>query len=164
MRGFQGWFGCRIWYCGKRRKNKEDMFNVNASEFKPSWMQDEPDPIPKAPVKEAAKEPAVMSKPLKATESGHDSEVAITEELKSTKNTNEKSESEKLESGETIDPELEDELAKELAAEQEAAESDTEALERGLKELKVLDDREHVNIVFIGHVDAGKSTLSGQIL
>lgn len=26
------------------------------------------------------------------------------------------------------------------------------------------DDREHLNIVFIGHVDAGKSTLSGQIL
>lgn len=26
------------------------------------------------------------------------------------------------------------------------------------------DEREHVNIVFLGHVDAGKSTLSGQIL
>ncbi len=26
------------------------------------------------------------------------------------------------------------------------------------------DDREHLNIVFIGHVDAGKSTISGQIL
>eukprot|EP00475_Leptophrys_vorax_P024887 TRINITY_DN3452_c0_g1_i1.p1 TRINITY_DN3452_c0_g1~~TRINITY_DN3452_c0_g1_i1.p1 ORF type:complete len:592 (+),score=166.56 TRINITY_DN3452_c0_g1_i1:233-1777(+) len=28
----------------------------------------------------------------------------------------------------------------------------------------MLDQREHVNIVFIGHVDAGKSTISGQIL
>jgi peptide chain release factor subunit 3 len=27
-----------------------------------------------------------------------------------------------------------------------------------------IDDREHINIVFIGHVDAGKSTISGQVL
>jgi peptide chain release factor subunit 3 len=30
--------------------------------------------------------------------------------------------------------------------------------------MKAHDDREHLNIVFIGHVDAGKSTISGQIL
>jgi peptide chain release factor subunit 3 len=29
---------------------------------------------------------------------------------------------------------------------------------------EVDDLREHINIVFIGHVDAGKSTISGQIL
>jgi len=29
---------------------------------------------------------------------------------------------------------------------------------------QVHDTREHLNIVFIGHVDAGKSTISGQIL
>lgn len=28
---------------------------------------------------------------------------------------------------------------------------------------KVHDEREHMNIVFIGHVDAGKSTISGQV-
>jgi len=33
-----------------------------------------------------------------------------------------------------------------------------------VEDLKVHDDREHLNIVFIGHVDAGKSTISGQIL
>jgi peptide chain release factor subunit 3 len=41
------------------------------------------------------------------------------------------------------------------------------ALEEENKEasfLDVADDREHVNLVFIGHVDAGKSTISGQIL
>ena len=32
------------------------------------------------------------------------------------------------------------------------------------KDLKDLDPREHLNLVFIGHVDAGKSTLSGNIL
>ena len=31
-------------------------------------------------------------------------------------------------------------------------------------EEKAHDEREHLNIVFIGHVDAGKSTISGQIL
>eukprot|EP00466_Bigelowiella_natans_P012800 jgi/Bigna1/92204/estExt_fgenesh1_pm.C_60045 len=30
--------------------------------------------------------------------------------------------------------------------------------------MKVHDERPHVNVVFIGHVDAGKSTLSGQLL
>lgn len=32
------------------------------------------------------------------------------------------------------------------------------------EKLKNVDTREHLNIVFIGHVDAGKSTLSGQLL
>ncbi len=31
------------------------------------------------------------------------------------------------------------------------------------EEFKVHDEREHLNIVFIGHVDAGKSTISGQV-
>ncbi|EJT97498.1 hypothetical protein DACRYDRAFT_24917 [Dacryopinax primogenitus] len=35
----------------------------------------------------------------------------------------------------------------------------------GKKETEVVDDgKEHLNIVFIGHVDAGKSTMGGQIL
>jgi len=32
------------------------------------------------------------------------------------------------------------------------------------KELLEEDPREHLNLVFIGHVDAGKSTMSGQLL
>lgn len=32
------------------------------------------------------------------------------------------------------------------------------------EKLKEVDPREHINLVFIGHVDAGKSTLSGNIL
>jgi peptide chain release factor subunit 3 len=32
------------------------------------------------------------------------------------------------------------------------------------RELEFHDQREHLNIVFIGHVDAGKSTISGQIM
>ena len=33
-----------------------------------------------------------------------------------------------------------------------------------LEEEAAVDDREHLNVVFIGHVDAGKSTIGGQIL
>lgn len=31
-------------------------------------------------------------------------------------------------------------------------------------EIQEEDPREHLNLVFIGHVDAGKSTMSGQLL
>jgi peptide chain release factor subunit 3 len=51
----------------------------------------------------------------------------------------------------------------------EAAAPDTEAMEddepvQSAGEIKEGDPREHLNLVFIGHVDAGKSTLSGNIL
>merc|ERR1740138_1402311 len=39
-----------------------------------------------------------------------------------------------------------------------------ELLKAELEEAKKADLREHLNIVFIGHVDAGKSTIGGQIL
>uniref|UniRef100_A0A061S9M0 G1 to S phase transition protein n=1 Tax=Tetraselmis sp. GSL018 TaxID=582737 RepID=A0A061S9M0_9CHLO len=39
-----------------------------------------------------------------------------------------------------------------------------ENIDKILKELEEEDTREHMNIVFIGHVDAGKSTTGGQIL
>ncbi|CAK0783525.1 hypothetical protein CVIRNUC_006724 [Coccomyxa viridis] len=52
--------------------------------------------------------------------------------------------------------------------ESEEEDEDQEAREKELQrihaELQKADDREHLNIVFIGHVDAGKSTTGGQIL
>ena len=39
-----------------------------------------------------------------------------------------------------------------------------ETIEQVLAELNAEDPREHMNVVFIGHVDAGKSTTAGQIL
>lgn len=41
---------------------------------------------------------------------------------------------------------------------------DEKEAEEGLISIKEGDPREHLNLVFIGHVDAGKSTLSGSIL
>jgi len=43
------------------------------------------------------------------------------------------------------------------------AADDEAAAAAAAEELKD-DDREHLNIVFVGHVDAGKSTISGQVL
>ena len=40
----------------------------------------------------------------------------------------------------------------------------TDNVEEGMSKVSLGDDKETVNIVFIGHVDAGKSTLGGNIL
>jgi len=50
---------------------------------------------------------------------------------------------------------------KETDAQRDARHSELKA---ALDELNGIDPREHLNIVFIGHVDAGKSTTAGQIL
>ncbi|KAK9905118.1 hypothetical protein WJX75_009979 [Coccomyxa subellipsoidea] len=47
---------------------------------------------------------------------------------------------------------------------EEDQEARNKELQRIHEELQKADNREHMNIVFIGHVDAGKSTTGGQIL
>lgn len=49
-------------------------------------------------------------------------------------------------------------------AAKEPKSSPTNSKKNAVANTKVHDTREHLNIVFIGHVDAGKSTISGQIL
>mmetsp|Transcript_10998 Transcript_10998/g.33962 ORF Transcript_10998/g.33962 Transcript_10998/m.33962 type:complete len:575 (+) Transcript_10998:479-2203(+) len=56
---------------------------------------------------------------------------------------------------------LEADAAPVVAAAAPAAEPEPEPV---VEELQEEDPREHLNVVFIGHVDAGKSTLSGNIL
>ena len=51
-----------------------------------------------------------------------------------------------------------------LSAEEQAAADAAEAAARTKVVMEMSDPREHLNLVFIGHVDAGKSTLSGSIL
>eukprot|EP00798_Chlamydomonas_sp_ICE-L_P005048 gene5048-34837_t len=41
---------------------------------------------------------------------------------------------------------------------------DEAAIQKAYNELIAADSRDHLNVVFIGHIDAGKSTLAGQIL
>ena len=62
------------------------------------------------------------------------------------------------------DLKLDEEDAKELALAEEEDRKKKIAITTGYAERKAHDEREHVNIVFIGHVDAGKSTISGQVL
>jgi len=50
------------------------------------------------------------------------------------------------------------------SASSEAASEAVEAATSKMAELGSRDEREHLNCVFIGHVDAGKSTFCGQIL
>lgn len=54
-----------------------------------------------------------------------------------------------------------DEAVVETEAQRAARHAEIKA---ALDELNRVDPREHLNIVFIGHVDAGKSTTAGQIL
>ena len=58
------------------------------------------------------------------------------------------------------------EPAAEPAAEEDATETeeDVAARQKVYEALAKEDTRIHMNVVFIGHVDAGKSTLGGQIL
>ena len=50
------------------------------------------------------------------------------------------------------------------AAVEEEAEEEVKKVKKLDTDRVAHDEREHINIVFIGHVDAGKSTISGQIL
>lgn len=63
------------------------------------------------------------------------------------------------------EPEEPAEEAEELADEEEEEEEEGQKKEKKVKEgLQAPDPRNHMNVVFIGHVDAGKSTTCGQIL
>ncbi|KAL4431268.1 hypothetical protein ABPG75_006524 [Micractinium tetrahymenae] len=56
---------------------------------------------------------------------------------------------------------VEDDVLTETPAQREARHAE---VKKTLGEIDAEDPREHLNIVFIGHVDAGKSTTAGQIL
>ena len=47
---------------------------------------------------------------------------------------------------------------------EESFKSEVDNATEELAATMIEDNREHINLVFIGHVDAGKSTISGQIL
>lgn len=67
----------------------------------------------------------------------------------------------------TFNPSEEEIKAELKRMEQEDAsfKKDVEGLSSEVSGIQLIEDnREHINIVFIGHVDAGKSTISGQIL
>lgn len=95
-----------------------------------------------------------------ATEGGDDGGDAVIEDWEN-----------KDHGGESADQELADATDAKMSISDEkpvqttdAAQAMDEDVEEAAEPMKEGDPREHLNLVFIGHVDAGKSTLSGSIL
>jgi len=152
--------------------------NPNASTFVPKFG---PAPTAAAPVKSAGvlvlgAKPAAAPTPAPAPTPAKPAEVKPTEEAKPTQ-TQPETGLEKPTAKLTVEedePITEAERAelKRMAEEEgvsveellkkdaQGKGKDEEVVERE----RVEDSREHLNVVFIGHVDAGKSTISGQIL
>jgi peptide chain release factor subunit 3 len=142
-------------------KEEQKTMNVTAKAWTPSWMQAAPAPVvqtPVAPVPAAVPTPAPMAPEVPAVVVEDAAKPAVAEEVQVevadiTEQDDEADEEE--EEGE------EEEVVVVVEEEIEEVTDDTPYPD-GL--LESLDTREHLNLVFIGHVDAGKSTLSGSIL
>ena len=131
-----------------------------------------PEPEAKPEVKEAPAAPAEPPKevpkevPQKAVEAQEEPEDWEAEAEKEEPKVEEKPEM--PEKKEEPKPEKKEEKQPEVAPpEEEAAEEEEEEVRPepiGSSEKKIPDPRPHLNVVFIGHVDAGKSTTCGNIL
>jgi peptide chain release factor subunit 3 len=108
---------------------------------KPAPVADQPEPEPE-PVADA--EPAAAEEPPSALQAADEADTAadsVAESLAEVK----------------VEEKVE-------VPEPEAGPADEARIMEAFKELQKEDSRTHLNVVFIGHVDAGKSTLGGQIL
>jgi peptide chain release factor subunit 3 len=152
--------------------------NVTAKEWTPSWMA-APAPAAAAPAAPAAPAPAAPAAPVveAPVESQAKSPVVAEEEAPkpAVEEAAAAAAAPEAASGAAQDDddeeEEEEEENEEEQVEEVAVEEEVEELEEVTDDtpypdglLESLDKREHLNIVFIGHVDAGKSTLSGSIL
>lgn len=111
---------------------------------KPVTLEIKATPAEKKPPKEEVKTPSVEEKKPQAPKKKEKEDVSEEEIQKELKKI-------ALEEGKTVEQLLEDD-----DEEEEESPSTTNQIDE--------DPREHISVVFIGHVDAGKSTLSGQIL
>lgn len=168
---------------------KEWTPNAGANEWKPSWLQEDPAPAPveapepvEAPV--AAEDDAAVDAQKEVVEEEsapaqtEDASAEITPGFKNVSlggTTPAKEEEEEVEAAEESTEAASD--VKEEAAPKEAAPAPVEEpeevfdskdlvkeIKKGEEAIQGLDPRPHLNVVTIGHVDAGKSTLSGSIL
>jgi peptide chain release factor subunit 3 len=137
---------------------KMSTMNVNAAEFVPSFVRREAEPLPETDPQESADEEVNFAdeeascRGIEAEEPPEDGAPADTWE-------------------EAADGDIDHLLTPANEPEDEEEDEDEEAREV-IKSKKGLVNRpedaeskkEHVNVVFIGHVDAGKSTIGGQIM
>lgn len=150
--------------------------NAAAKEWKPSWLPGEGEsgaateatPPPVAPVKEQLEQLDIGSRQeeqSRAPEGAVPLPSATAQEPKAVAS-KEPATEEKPQSGATSGEggvsAKEKKAEGEKSGQEEVDYAEEEAA--ALKELPDPDPREHLNVVFIGHVDAGKSTLSGSIL
>lgn len=160
--------------------------NPQASEWKPSvaaapWT---PGGVTTAPVPSPAPEPQPEPEPADADEDIDENDPLWQAVLKISEGDREKAlklinnpdelaafpEIQKIleETGGDADNEEEEgdlaDAMEEKAKIEDAEDDEEEESEAPSKPVKEGDPREHLNLVFIGHVDAGKSTLSGNIL
>lgn len=153
-------------------------FNPGASSFTPGGSaapapaaeaKVAPDPAEAAPAADAKVAPA-PAEPIK--ESWDEEEAPPTaEELEEMKRIEEEeaaaeelNEATKAMAEATLDDTPTNEEQEEMDAIAAAEGPKTAKRKKNEIETTIHDSREHLNIVFIGHVDAGKSTISGQIL
>lgn len=140
-------------------------FNPGAFEFVPSWA-----PAPAAG--DAAPAAPAAAEPVKAAEATWEEKeeaapakaapaAAPKEEDKKVAEVTEKVEEAKI-SDEDVKKELEKMKAEGLLEDDDEEEAAPAKKQVGGKEAKTL--KRHLNLVFIGHVDAGKSTISGHMM
>ncbi|KAL1915339.1 uncharacterized protein VTP21DRAFT_6797 [Calcarisporiella thermophila] len=156
-------------------------FNPNARAFVPSWLSQAPaqppaqaPPVSSAPeaparVLKISSDPPAQDAPAKVLKIGAPSEPPAPKTEKPpepeaakpepTKTNEPKSEPTKADEPKSAPPPKQP--TETASAPTAAAEEDEEVDEELLKEMY---GKEHVNIVFMGHVDAGKSTMGGNIL
>jgi len=138
--------------------------NINAASFVPGQNFNAPSFVPggsfapaaAAPPAPKVEEPAPPAEPVKVEEEPEEDWDDEPEEAKP------KEEEQKEKPKEEPKPEVEDKEPESVPEPTPKTESEEQEPEEPVEEEEVQLD--FVNIVFIGHVDAGKSTMSGQIL
>lgn len=121
--------------------------------------------VKEAPVKEEAPKPAPADEPEDWEAEAEKEEIKADKESKPVKETP-PVEKQKVEQEEVKPVEPEKKVADAPAPVEEAPEEEEVEVKPDAKDSdkKIPDPRSHLNVVFIGHVDAGKSTTCGNIL
>eukprot|EP01128_Nolandella_sp_AFSM9_P001335 TRINITY_DN1145_c0_g2_i1.p1 TRINITY_DN1145_c0_g2~~TRINITY_DN1145_c0_g2_i1.p1 ORF type:complete len:631 (-),score=227.56 TRINITY_DN1145_c0_g2_i1:242-2089(-) len=121
-----------------------------------------PTPAPETPVAEAESTPVVEEKTESWEKAAEKSEADLTETSNDESELNDESEMDDEDEEDDGDEDGEPKKKKKAETKKQKqrrldAEAEAEAEAKD-------DSREHMSVVFIGHVDAGKSTISGQVL
>ena len=161
----------------EKPKPKSNPFNVQLSNGTKIEIIKKEDPPVKEPIPEPIKpiekkvEPEAIKEPVKPSKSNSQEKIIEKKDLSKPTKSNSKEKLEERPKKEIIKSnskeKLEEKPKKELPK-SESKEENEEKFEEEEEEFKgeIMEEtkKKHLNIVFIGHVDAGKSTLCGHVL